>query len=128
MARGLDMLGAVSTGLASQYIVLHIEKIDGEILKKKLAEDKQSSAIAPLAMFAIDSAPKFLIDTALPIVEKELVKYGVTATVVAQDVPPEKGGRKQSEFLPGAVVGILVAALLGGIGWTLFKTTKLVIG
>jgi hypothetical protein len=61
------MLGASGEGLKSQYITLHVDKIDGVILKKKLDEMKVSGAIAPLAMMAVDQAPKFVIDTALPL-------------------------------------------------------------
>lgn len=115
------MLGAKGEGLKSQYLVLHIQSINEPLLKAKLASMNVSPAIAPLIMTATDNAPKFVIDMGLPFAVKELEKYGVKATLTATDVPPEKGGRKKSEFIPGFVVGSGLVAMLVGVSWATWK-------
>ena len=118
------MLGAIGAGdgLKAQYLVIHVESVDGAVLKKKLADAGQSSAIAPLVMMATDNVPKFVIDTAIPVAVKKLQEYGVTANIVAQDAPPAQGGRKRSELLYGVAAGAGLTALVAGIGWTAWVT------
>ena len=128
MPRGLDMLGASGDGLKSQYITLHVEHIDRDVLKRKLDSMKVSGAVTPAIMMATDQAPKFVVDTALAMAPKYLKDFGITATLEAYDAPPDKGGRKKSEFLVGAISGILLASLVTGIAWTLVKATKVVLG
>lgn len=120
MGLGLDMLGA-GDGLRNQFLTIKVDHVDGPILKRRLAEAGQSGAIAPAVLFAVDTAPKAAVDVAIPLAEKELAKYGVTARIVASDVPPAQGGRRRSEFFPGVAVGAGVAAVVFGIGWTTWK-------
>lgn len=117
MGGGLHMLGASgSDGLKNQFIVVKIDRIDADALKRKLAEGGHSAAIAPLVMLATDRAPKAAVDLALPLAVKELREYGVYAKLTAHDVPPPEG-RARSEFLPGFVVGAGVVTLVTAVGW-----------
>ena len=130
MGRGLDMLGASGDGLKSLYLNVHVEHIDPVQFKKKLVElDAPSpSAIVSAVVMATDSAPQFVIDTAIPMAEKELEKFGIKATIVASPVPPEKGGKLKSEFVPGAVVGATVVLIFTGIGFGIWRGLKYIVG
>lgn len=112
-----DYIGARGNGLKNQYIVLQVQDINGDVLKRKLSSMGQSSFIAPLAMMAMDNIPKEVVDIALPIAQAKLLDFGVTAKVYATDVPPAQGGRKKSEFLPGFVVGGSLVAVVATVGW-----------
>lgn len=115
------MIGAVSTGFASQNVVVRVDAVDGDVLKRKLAEEGRSGAIAPAVILAADHAPKAAIDVAIPLVVKEMKKYGVTARITSSDAPPAQGARKRSEFWPGIAVGGGIAAVAFGVGWGVWK-------
>lgn len=114
-------LGVASTGLKDQFVVIRVNRIDGDLFKRKLVEAGQSSAIAPAVLMAVDTAPKFAIDVALPMAAKELEKYGIFATLSASDAPLAQGERKKSEFLPGFVIGSGIVATVAAIGWGAWK-------
>lgn len=120
------MLGASAIGsgdgLRSQYIVVKVDHVDADKLKKKIADMGQSGAIAPLVVLATDNAPKAVLDVGLPIAAKQLEDFGVYASITAQDVPPPPGKpRSSSEFFPGAVVGICASTVVFGVGWGAWK-------
>lgn len=118
--RGLDLLGAVggASGLRTQTIVMKIEDVDANMFRKALAAEKVNSAVAPVTLFAIDHAPKLVVDYALAYGARMLTKYGITAKLSVVD-----GGvgepRAASEFIPGAIAGgiagVVVALTAKGI-------------
>jgi len=123
---GLHMLGAIGAGegLKNQTITLRVLQVDKDRLKQKLAESGQSAAITPLAMTAVDYAPKALFDMAIPLVRKQILDYGVKAEIQVLDTPQAGSPRPRSEFWVGGGIGATVAAILIGVGWGGFKAVK----
>jgi hypothetical protein len=114
---GLDLLGAEVTSLSHSFITLRVKSIDTEKLKNKLGGS--TGSIASNAMPLLNSAPKAVLDMAMPFVVKTAKGYGVDLETVVSDVPPSKGGRPLSEFFPGVVVGM-------GLGVASFGLVKLI--
>lgn len=102
------------TGLSNQYIVLRIDHVDGPTLQKKLASMNESTiaSLAPAMVSVVDTIPKAVVDIALPFAKKELKNFGVTASIVAANVPPVQGGRDKSELFPGIAIGATAASVV----------------
>jgi hypothetical protein len=133
MLGSLHMLGAIEAsssigageGLKGHFIVIKVDRVDGEVLKRKLAASGSSSAIAPLAMLVVDDAPKDAINVLMPTAMKQLEEYGVHGTAIINDDPNARGiPTKPSGFFPGLSIGATLAAVLIGAGWGGWKFTK----
>lgn len=109
---GLDLLGAVSTGLSKQFITLQIKSIDTETLKNKLGGN--TGAIASSAMPLVDTAPKAALDMAMPFIVKTAKGYGIDLGTTVTNTAPSKG-RSYSEFFPGLAFGVVIGAASFGI-------------
>jgi hypothetical protein len=83
---GLDYLGT-GEGLASQFFVVRIRKIDSAKLAKEAALGKWAAALAP-ALAVVDQLPDLAVDMAAPVIQQQLAGYGITADVVATNAPP----------------------------------------
>jgi hypothetical protein len=107
---GLALLGADSTSLADQYIVLRILRIDKDRFKEK------AGGLAAAALPLLDTAPKAALDVVRPFIETAASNYGIGAEVTVSNVPPSQGGRAISEFWPGLFVGGALGASVLVIG------------
>lgn len=111
---GYDVLGA-EDALANQYIVVRIKRIDRAKLAAAIGGSK--GQLASSAMQVVNTAPKAILDAALPIAKTQALNYGIDADVSVSSVPPNMQKRAFSEFWPGLGVGIV----LGGFSLAIVK-------
>ena len=82
---GLDILGA-GEGLASQYIVIRVRKIDTAKLKARVGGT--AGSMLPSMLAVVDSFPAQALEIAIPFVKKEMLGAGIDAEVTATTAPP----------------------------------------
>jgi len=117
---GLDLLGVVSTSLASQNINVHVKSIDADKLKSALSGSTGTFAAAGLHF--VDAAPKAALDALVPVIKSTAKKYGVDADITVSTAKPP-GARAYSEFWPGLLVG----GIIGGSGLLIWKLASMLI-
>jgi hypothetical protein len=106
---GFDVLGA-EDALANQYIVVRIKHIDQQKLAAKIGGS--SGQLASSALTIVNTAPKAILDAAVPIGLSKAKDYGIDAEVTVSDVPPKMKARAFSEFWPGVIAGTVLGASL----------------
>lgn len=106
---GLDLLGAASTGLASQIITVRVKSIDVPKLKAAIGASPALATLLSGALTFVDANPKAALDAGLPIALGEARKRGIDAEAYTSDAP-QYPRRAMSEFWPGLGIGLGVGA------------------
>lgn len=116
MSYEFDSIGATGDGLGTQYIVLRVKHVDVDKLKGAVG-GTTGTALA-MALPLIDLKPDAALRTALPfVVKKASADYGVDLEWQVANAPPVKGVSPPTKFVPGVVVG----SLLAGAGWAMWR-------
>lgn len=109
---GLDIIGA-GESLAPYTIMLHVNSIDTAKLRAAVTDQPWGAAI-PSAIQMVDSAPELALEVALPIVETQLVKAGINATITSTKTPPKGKSSHEMETVLGVGVVLGIALAIGG--------------
>lgn len=109
--RGLDVIGA-GENLAAYTILLRVRSIDADKLRRAVTDKAWGGAI-PGAIAVVDSAPKFALEMALPILKSQLEKAGIMADLSTTQKAPKSGAPHEALVVLGAgtLLGLALASL-----------------
>ncbi len=117
---GIDIIGA-GESLAPYTVMLRIKSVDPAKLKETASASSWAAAI-PGAVQMMDAAPELALEIALPIVQKEMEKIGITADITKTKTPPK--GSTSYEMLVVLGLGTVGGVVLALFGKTLYNLIK----